>query len=304
MVPKSGEFFHLILLKRIIVYAPISCILVPNINFCYSAPMSFFSATDTGTTLNRLSQDLQLIDMDLPVSALNASSGEISFSSLNAWKKIGSKFINMTAAFMFCIAQMILMAIVSKFAAIAFPFFLLAFYTIQRCYLRTSRQLRFMDIEAKAPLFSHFVECLSGLATIRAFRWQATLEDKNSELLNISQKPFYFLWAIQRWLTVVLDLVIAAIAVLLMILVVKLRGNISAGNVGIALVNVLLFSQSLKLFITYWTILETHIGAIARIKNFESSTPSENQDRENKELPKVWPMKGAILFHDVSASYR
>ena len=86
MVPKSGEFFHLILLKRIIVYAPISCILVPNINFCYSAPMSFFSATDTGTTLNRLSQDLQLIDMDLPVSALNTSAGEFVFSKID-WMK-------------------------------------------------------------------------------------------------------------------------------------------------------------------------------------------------------------------------
>jgi len=39
--------------------------------------MSFFANTDTGITLNRLSQDLQLIDMDLPVSALNTSAGEL-----------------------------------------------------------------------------------------------------------------------------------------------------------------------------------------------------------------------------------
>ena len=54
MVPKSGENFHWTLLKTVL-----------------SAPMVFFATTDTGTTINRFSQDLQLIDMELPVAALN-----------------------------------------------------------------------------------------------------------------------------------------------------------------------------------------------------------------------------------------
>lgn len=54
MVPLSGEKFHLALLKTVL-----------------SAPMSFFVKTDSGVTLNRFSQDLQLIDMELPTAALN-----------------------------------------------------------------------------------------------------------------------------------------------------------------------------------------------------------------------------------------
>lgn len=41
-----------------------------------SSPMTFFSTTDTGVTLNRFSQDLQLIDMELPVAALNTFASE------------------------------------------------------------------------------------------------------------------------------------------------------------------------------------------------------------------------------------
>jgi hypothetical protein len=39
--------------------------------------MSFFSTTDTGVTLNRFSQDLMLIDMELPVTALNTFASKL-----------------------------------------------------------------------------------------------------------------------------------------------------------------------------------------------------------------------------------
>lgn len=31
--------------------------------------------------------------------------------------------------------------------------------------------MRLLDLEAKSPLYSHFIESLSGLVTIRAFGW-------------------------------------------------------------------------------------------------------------------------------------
>ncbi|OCL14026.1 putative multidrug resistance protein MDR [Glonium stellatum] len=264
MVPRSGERFHYTLLSTVL-----------------SAPMSFFSRTDSGVTVNRFSQDLQLIDMELPVAALNTF-----------------------ATFVLCIAQMVLIGVASVYAAIAFPVVLAALYGIQKFYLRTSRQLRFMDLEAKAPLYSQFTECLSGLATIRAFGWQGALQKKNQELLDQSQRPFYLLFAVQRWLTLVLDLVVAAIAVILIVLVVKLRGTVSAGNVGIALLNVITFSQSIKLLITFWTTLETHIGAVARIKIFSEDAVGEDMPTESYMPPPTWPSKGAIEFSHLSAAYK
>lgn len=42
------------------------------------APMSFHNTVDSGTTLNRFSQDLQLIDMELPGTALGVAVGTFS----------------------------------------------------------------------------------------------------------------------------------------------------------------------------------------------------------------------------------
>lgn len=161
-----------------------------------------------------------------------------------------------------------------------------------------------MDLEAKAPLYSQFTESLSGLVTIRAFGWQKTMEEKSRRLLDRSQRPFYLLFAVQRWLTLVLDLMVAAIAIILIVLVVELRGAINVGYVGVALLNIIQFSQSIKMLVTFWTNLETHIGAIARVKTFSETIQSEDQPGEDEPLPPAWPSPGAIEIKSVSAGYR
>jgi ATP-binding cassette subfamily C (CFTR/MRP) protein 1 len=207
-------------------------------------------------------------------------------------------------AFVLVIGQMALIAVASPFAAISFPIVGISIYAIQKFYLRTSRQLRFLDLEAKSPLYTQFDEMLAGLASIRAFGWQTYLEDKAKALLDRSQRPFYLLFAIQRWLTLVLDLVVAAVATLLIVLVVALRGKLSAGYVGVALLNVILFSQSVKLLISFWTQLETHIGSVARIKNFTTDAVSEDLEDENRDPPPNWPSEGKIEFKNITACYR
>ncbi|KAK4208910.1 hypothetical protein QBC37DRAFT_60766 [Rhypophila decipiens] len=265
MVPLSGEKFHFKLLKTVL-----------------NAPISFFVTTDSGITLNRFSQDLQLIDMELPISALNTF-----------------------ATFILCIAQMILIGVGTVYAAISFPIVLISLFVIQKIYLRTSRQLRLLDLETKAPLYSLFEESLSGLTSIRAFGWHHSLSEKNHMLLDRSQRPFYLLFAVQRWLTLVLDLLVAAVAVLLMVLIVQLRGTIAAGGVGLALLNIIQFSQNVKLLVTFWTNLETHIGSVARIKSFTENTPPEDINDDDKSLPPPeWPSAGGIEFTNLTATYR
>jgi ABC-type multidrug transport system fused ATPase/permease subunit len=201
------------------------------------------------------------------------------------------------------LAQIILVGVAASYAAISFPFLLFFLYLVQRVYLRTSRQLRLLDIEAKAPLFAHFTDTLKGLPSIRAFGWQHPMEEKNFELLELSQRPFYMMNAIQRWLSLTLDLMVAGIAVILMILVATLDSTNTA-YMGVALYNVVLFTQSIKMLIQFWTNLETHIGSIARIKEYSEKTPREGQmDASSQAAPNSWPHEGKIEFNEISAGY-
>ncbi|KAH8665276.1 putative ABC multidrug transporter [Tricladium varicosporioides] len=250
------------------------------LNTVLNAPMTFFSTTDVGVTLNRFSQDLQLIDMELPLALLNS-----------------------VLSFLTCISQLVVICVTTKYLAAIVPLAIGVFYLIQRYYLRTSRQLRFLDIESKSPLFSHFLESLSGLVTIRSYGWVEEYCARNSQHINNSQKPFYLLYCIQRWLELVVSLSVAGLAVLLVGVAVATKGQISAGFIGVALINIVTFSENLQALITHWTVLETSIGAISRIRAF-AKTPSENQLTENSLPPKNWPERGSIEFREVSASYK
>jgi ATP-binding cassette subfamily C (CFTR/MRP) protein 1 len=180
-----------------------------------SATMSFFSTTDTGVTTNRFSQDLNLVDSELPLALIDAV--EYVYN---------------------CLYKMVLIGIATAYITPIFPLLLGAFWMIQRFYLRTSRQIRFLDLETKAPLYTHFIETLAGLATIRAAAWEKGFERQNLVGLQASQRPFFLLATIQRWLSLVLDLIVSVVGIIVAILAVELRYSINPGYLGLALVNI------------------------------------------------------------------
>lgn len=93
------------------------------------AHMSFFAETDQGKIVNLFSQDMNLIDTELPSALLN---GVMSVSM--------------------AIGQAAVLTTTSPYLAISYPFLIGFLWIIQRFYLRTSRQLRLLDLEAKSPL--------------------------------------------------------------------------------------------------------------------------------------------------------
>ncbi|KND87510.1 Multidrug resistance-associated protein 1 [Tolypocladium ophioglossoides CBS 100239] len=178
----------------------------------------------------------------------------------------------------------------ATYVASIIPLLIIALYFLQRVYLRTSRQMRILDLEAKSPLYTQFTETAAGVQHIRAFSWENECMAHSLTLLDHSQKPYYYMFCIQRWLTVVLDLFVLIIAVVL-------------SAIGLALLNVLNFGSGMSQLVDAWISLETSLGAIARLRTFLVKTPTEQEPSGELELGN-WPQHGRIELRDVSARYK
>lgn len=93
------------------------------------APLRFFTTTDQGEILNLFSQDLNLIDTELPLALMN-----VIYAVFTA---LGQAAVLVTS---------------SPYLAISYPFLVVLLWLVAKFYLRTSRQMRLLDLETKSPL--------------------------------------------------------------------------------------------------------------------------------------------------------
>ncbi|PQE21899.1 ABC multidrug transporter protein [Rutstroemia sp. NJR-2017a BVV2] len=242
------------------------------------APLRFFTTTDTGVVTNLFSQDLNLIDTELPDATLD--------TLFTVFQAIGQAAVMLTA---------------SRYLAISYPLLGALLYIVQKFYLRTSRQLRLLGLETKSPLYTHFLDTLRGIVTLRAFGFIPDDIRKNSRLIDSSQRPAYLLLMIQEWLNLVLDLVVMIMAVVLTTLAVQLRSN--SAFAGASLYTLISFGENLSGIVISYTKLETSIGAVARLSTFNDTVMPEDQEEEDITPPEQWPQKGVIELKGVSADY-
>lgn len=224
-----------------------------------------------------------LVDGTLPLSLLNTAAELFTF-----------------------ITQLALIAAATPFILATFPVLLLTTYALQHLYLRTSKQLRLLDISLKSPLYTAFNSAATGLPTLRAHAAAPHLTAQTTAALNTSQKPVYLLYCVQVWLNLVLDLMVAGLALTITSIAVSGRTPLSTSAVGLALVNITTLGETLKNLVVSYTALETSLGAIARLESFSRTTPREDDSSSTTPPPAGWPSTGAapgIEFHAVCAAY-
>ncbi|PVH93994.1 P-loop containing nucleoside triphosphate hydrolase protein [Periconia macrospinosa] len=209
------------------------------------APLRLRASMDHGKMTALFSQDINLIDGELPAGVLNTV--------------ISS-----------CIAVGLLavLALSSPYILVTVPFLIVVLLIIQRLYLRTARRLRILELETKEPIYAHFLEALRGCVYVRAFCWEQHLVRTNNILIDTSARAAYLLQMVRHWLEFVLDMMITALATLLVALAFHLHSNAAVS--GASLISVLGMAQVLNTVIL---------------------------------LDSAWPARASIVIEGINASY-
>ncbi|KAJ5753779.1 uncharacterized protein N7511_007932 [Penicillium nucicola] len=235
------------------------------------APLSYFSKTDIGSIVNRFGQDINLVDKQLPPTLANLNT--------------------------------LLLLKVRPMMTLTVPVCAICVYFIQRIYLRTSRQLRFLELESKSSLFTNFLDTANGIVTIRAFGWKEKYENQNSIALDLSQKPFYLLLCLQCWLKMILDCIITGFAVVLIAFTIFYRNKTAGADIGLALNLIIVANTTLLRLVQSWTSLETSLGAIARLKNIQVCLPTEASAEHTLDPGLRWPSLGNLQVNNIAVGY-
>lgn len=184
------------------------------------------------------------------------------------------------------------------------PVLLLFLFIVQYFYLRTSRQLRVLELDSGKLLVRQVTETGAGIDHITTFGWKAAFLIEFYEVLEQTQKPFYYLASAQQWLLFVLDMFSAGAGAVMVSIALNYPSSASANSMGLAFVSLVTFSQTMSLFVRYYVNAELSFGGVARIKAFEQNTPTEKDDGDRSNVPASWPQHGRVDINGINATYR
>jgi ABC-type multidrug transport system fused ATPase/permease subunit len=244
------------------------------------AKARFLDKTPMGQILNRFSKDLETIDQELAMVAL----GFIHDTLTIAITVVLITFI--TPGFL--VAGVLITAIYTVVGAF---------------YIRSSRELKRLESVTRSPIYQHFGETLTGVVTIRAYGDNLRFIRDNLNNIDTNNRPFYYLWALNRWLSVRVDLGGALVSFFAAIFVIMNVDKLDAGLAGISLTYAISFTDHVLWCVRLYSMLEMSMNSVERIDEYLEIEQEAPAIVEEHRVPKGWPSKGAIDVEHLVLQY-
>uniref|UniRef100_A0A2I3RSQ3 ATP binding cassette subfamily C member 13 (pseudo n=1 Tax=Pan troglodytes TaxID=9598 RepID=A0A2I3RSQ3_PANTR len=240
---------------------------VQLLNNVLHLPIQFFETNSTGQIISHFTKDVFIIDMHLHYY-------------LRLWVNCTLDVIGTVLVIVGALPLFVL-------GIIPLVFF---YFSIQRYYVASSRQIWRLTGGSRSPVISHFSETLSGVSTIRAFGHEQRFIQQYKEVVNEDLVCFYNNVIFNLWLSVRLEF-LGNLMVLFAALLAVLAGNsIDSAIVGLSVSYALNITHSLNFWVKKACEIETNAVAVERVCEYE------NMDKESpwimsRRPPLQWPNK-------------
>lgn len=250
------------------------------------AKMTFFDLTPNGQILNRLAEDTNILDYNLPQT--------MAANLVWFWRSAAIVVVCML------VGWYLIFLIV--------PMFYL-YSRLARRYLPATRDLRRLDAAGRSPIFSHFSETMAGVSTVRAMQQEGRMFDTKVFRLESQMEAYYLSNTAARWLSLRLQfngtILVGAVATLgIAASDPSLQTHLSAGVVGLAITYALKLTDTLNQVNRESADRETQMVSVERVHRFAVGIEQEAALRVDQPLPANWPARGEVNLSDVKMRYR
>ncbi|ODA84061.1 hypothetical protein RJ55_02579 [Drechmeria coniospora] len=244
------------------------------------APMSFFDTTPLGRITNRFSRDVDVMDNNLT----------------DAIRMYFFTLAMVTAVFA------LIISFFYYFAIALVPLYVLFIFAASY-YRASAREVKRFESVLRSHVFAKFSEGLSGVASIRAYGLKSQFVDELRGSIDEMNSAYYLTFSNQRWLSIRLDMIGAALVFTVGVLVVTSRFAVNPSIGGLVLSYILSIVQLLQFSIRQLAEVENGMNAVERIHYYGTELEEEAPLR-TVTLRESWPEKGEIVFEDVQMRYR
>ncbi|XP_021764948.1 ABC transporter C family member 10-like [Chenopodium quinoa] len=248
----------------------------------FRAPMSFYDSTPLGRILSRVSSDLSIVDIDVPISLLLSMA-----VTMNAYANLGVLAV-ITWQVLFVSIPVIYMLV-----------------QLQKYYFATAKELMRINGTTKSFVANHLAESIAGAITIRAFKEEERFFSKSLDIIDTNASPFFHNFAANEWLIQRLETlcaIVLAAAALCMVLLPP--GTFSSGVIGMALSYGLSLNMSMVYAIQNQCTLANYIICVERLEQY-THIPSEAPEViEGSRPPENWPLVGKVEISNLQIRYR
>ncbi|OMJ82331.1 hypothetical protein SteCoe_16990 [Stentor coeruleus] len=252
------------------------------LNTLAKAPVNlFYDVTPLGRILNRLTNDIDALDEEVPF-VIDEVIGDICQC-----------------------ASCVLMGLIYFPYLIAFlPLIFFPAKLVCKYYLRVSRELTRLESISESPILSQFSETLAGTRFIRVFNQSSQFISSNQEKININMRINYSLCGCEQWSRLYLGLLSSFLLCCLFIMSIIFKDSISIGIIGLCLTYMIPLPNDINALLMNVTELENNMVSVERIKTYTDLPQEKPEICLLDESCKNWPEVPSIKFDNVFMRYR